>query len=160
MRLLSTYSTFLIFSCTPKNIQANDEYSINLSLTKENDWKMSRGVFELINDYRNSKNKLQLKIDSSYASALAVKHSKYMMSNNIVNHNNFFWRKEILQEKGAIKIAENIAYGYTTPNTVVEAWLKSEEHVSVILGDYTHIGFGILTNANNNRKYYTTIYYK
>jgi len=40
-------------------------------------------------------------------------------------------------------IAENIAYGYNSPQSVMQAWMNSRGHRANILnGNYTHIGVG------------------
>ncbi|TET35420.1 MAG: CAP domain-containing protein [Planctomycetota bacterium] len=40
-------------------------------------------------------------------------------------------------------VAENIAYGYTTPAEVMNGWMNSSGHRANILnGSYTHIGVG------------------
>lgn len=40
-------------------------------------------------------------------------------------------------------IGENIADGYTTPPTVVRAWMDSPEHrANILAGKYTHMGVG------------------
>lgn len=40
-------------------------------------------------------------------------------------------------------IAENIAYGYSSPREVVEGWINSPGHYQNIMGNYTHIGVGV-----------------
>lgn len=45
---------------------------------------------------------------------------------------------------------ENIAYGYTTPEKVVEGWLNSKGHRENILNpSFTHIGVGYNKNGNS-----------
>lgn len=133
--------------------------NIDLALIKENEWGLSSAVLEAINTHRQNIGKSLILKDSSYATAYAVKHSKYMETTNSVNHNNFFIRSAALKEKGAEKVTENIAYGYTNAESVVNAWLKSEPHKETVEGDFTHVGFGII-KSSNNRYYYTALYYK
>ncbi|MDF9717721.1 CAP domain-containing protein [Nocardioides sp. ChNu-153] len=53
---------------------------------------------------------------------------------------------------GWTRVAENIAYGYGVTG-VVDAWMDSPGHRANILGDFTHIGVGVATDANG-RPYY------
>jgi uncharacterized protein YkwD len=121
---------------------------------------MSEDILDHINDYRLEKNLNILSVDSSFATAYAVSHSKYMIETQSINHNNFFIRSNGLKQKGAISVGENVAYGYSTAESVVNAWLNSEGHREMIIGDFTNIGFGILKSETNNKFYYTTIFYK
>lgn len=44
---------------------------------------------------------------------------------------------------------ENIAYGYATPQKVVDAWMNSSGHRANILNpNYTHIGVGYVASGN------------
>lgn len=38
---------------------------------------------------------------------------------------------------------ENLAYGFSTDQKVIDGWLKSPEHRANLLGDYTQVGFGL-----------------
>jgi uncharacterized protein YkwD len=147
-------------SCTVQDINTEYSTSIDLSLAEENDWIMSEDILDHINDYRLEKNLNILSVDSSFATAYAVSHSKYMIETQSINHNNFFIRSNGLKQKGAISVGENVAYGYSTAESVVNAWLNSEGHREMIIGDFTNIGFGILKSETNNKFYYTTIFYK
>src|SRR6266496_4734286 len=49
---------------------------------------------------------------------------------------------------------ENLAYGFSTSDQVVTAWMNSEEHRDNVLGGYTDVGFGFANgehyqNGNN-----------
>lgn len=148
----------MLVSCSTDEI--NNSSDIDLSLVNENNWIMSNNILNYINDYR-LQNDLNLLIkDSSYATAYAVSHSKYMIETQSVNHNNFFVRSNGLKNRGAIKVSENVAYGYTSAQSVVNAWLNSQEHKEIIEGDFTNIGFGVIKSELNNKYYFTTIYYK
>ena len=50
-----------------------------------------------------------------------------MVDNNEVSHANFYKRSDYLKANaGATKVSENVAYGYSSAESVVNAWLKSE----------------------------------
>lgn len=45
-------------------------------------------------------------------------------------------------------IGENVAYGYETPQAVVQGWIKSPGHYqNLICKDFTEVGIGITTDA-------------
>ncbi len=113
----------------------------------------------LINNYRVSVglNELQQINHISYKSE---EHDNYMITNNVVNHDDFVSRSEnIMQVLGAKSVGENIAYNYNSPQAAVDAWLKSPSHKSNIEGNFTHFGISIRVNADG-KKYYTNIFAK
>ncbi|WP_182199491.1 SafA/ExsA family spore coat assembly protein [Paraliobacillus salinarum] len=54
------------------------------------------------------------------------------------------------------RAAENIARGQQTPQQVVKAWMNSPGHRKNILGDFSHIGVGYVSNG----KYWTQMFIK
>ena len=130
--------------------QANAKYTYTTEETQ---------VMTLVNDYRASigLNKLE-KID--YISIKSEEHDNYMISTGAVNHNYFQDRYEnLVQVIGAKNVSENLAYNYTTPQSVVNAWLNSPAHKVNIEGDFTHFGISIRTSSDG-KKYYTNIFVK
>ena len=55
---------------------------------------------------------------------------------------------------GAISVAENVAYAFSSSQSVVNAWLNSEGHRHVIEGDYTN--FDISAEMDEDGKWYFT----
>ncbi len=159
---LSIYlcASILYCSCSSDLNEAIDNSLIDLNLVNENNWQYSEEIFQLINQYRLSINKTPLVMDSLYATAYAVDHSRYMIETVSVNHNNFIIRSEGLKNQGASKVGENIAFGYYSANSVFNAWLNSESHLKIIEDSYTHVGFGILKSSKNNKYYYTLLFYE
>ncbi|MFV8325792.1 CAP domain-containing protein [Flavobacterium sp. ZS1P14] len=117
-------------------------------------------TMNLINTYRVSVglNPLQKINHISYKSE---EHDKYMITNNVVNHNDFVARSEnIIKVLGAKTVSENIAYNYSTPQAALNAWLASPGHKENIEGDFTHFGISIRENPETGKKYYTNIFAK
>ncbi|MFZ3273609.1 MAG: CAP domain-containing protein, partial [Lutibacter sp.] len=88
-------------------------------------------------------------------------HTDYMIEVGAISHDNFAERAQILMEQaGAKTVGENVAYGFSTAEGVVNGWLNSEGHRKIIENpDYTH--FGISTDSNTeNRNYFTNIFIK
>ncbi|MBC7847687.1 MAG: CAP domain-containing protein [Flavobacterium sp.] len=113
----------------------------------------------LVNSYRVSIGLKTLE-KNNYVSLKSEEHDNYMINNNVVNHDYFSTRSQnIIENLGAKRVGENIAYNYSTPKAVLFAWLESPEHKQCIEGDYTHFGISIRINAEG-KKYYTNIFIK
>lgn len=113
-----------------------------------------------INDYRISigLNALETVNHISYKSE---EHNEYMIANNVVNHDFFQERSQnIIQVLGAVKVNENVAYNYITPEAALHAWLNSPGHKANIEGEFTHFGISVTVNPENGKKYYTNIFMK
>jgi len=114
-------------------------------------------LLNLINQYRASQNKPQLQL-INHISYKSQEHNIYMIDNNVIGHYNFEQRaNNLIQVLGAVSVAENIAYNYSTPQAVLHVWLNSHNHKAVLDGDYTHFGASITINESGN-KYYTNIF--
>ena len=73
----------------------------------------------------------------------------------IYRSNNFFSRKNFLvNEIGANKVSENVAFAYTSAESVVRAWIKSDGHRQNIEGDFTE--FEVSAEQNEEGKWYFT----
>lgn len=119
---------------------------------------IENNILSIVNDYRfgiglHKLNRLNI------ISTVAEVHSNYMAEKGVVNHDNFPERHEILVNNAdAKKVGENVAFGYNSAESVVNAWLNSDGHRKIIENpDYTH--FGISTKVDQNgRCYFTHIY--
>lgn len=158
--LLVAFILMLFNSCSEELDEDIINNEIDLNILNENDWEYSEDIFQLINQHRLSIGKYSLEMDTLYASAYAIEHSKYMIEAEDVNHDNFFNRSNGLLKQGASEVGENIAFGYYSAKSVFNAWLKSESHRRIIEHDYTHVGFGVLRSSINNKYYYTLLFYK
>ncbi len=151
---------FLATSCSKDSIETSEEvnYSIDLNLAQETDWQLADDILYLVNEHRMSLGLSTIERDQQYASAYAVKHTKYMIDMDRINHDNFGVRSAGLKDRGAIRVGENVAYGYTSAEDVVLAWLNSPSHKDIIEGNYTHSGFGVIPNENGTF-YFTQLFY-
>jgi len=139
-------------------IETEADHPIDLGLVSENDSIMSDQVFIEINKYRTSNGMSAVKKGNPYSYAYAVKHTKYMIEKSEINHDNFSTRVDGLKFRGAKRVGEIVAYGYSTAEDVVNAWLHSPGHKSVIDGNYTHTGFGVLQDFRGTY-YFTELFY-
>lgn len=111
-------------------------------------------ILELINNYRLEANLTPLN-NLSIIKSVASTHTDYMVAVNKVNHDNFFQRKSsLVQYASATKVTENVAYAYSTAESVVNAWLSSPGHKANIEGDFTD--FDISAERNSEGKWYFT----
>ena len=95
-------------------------------------------LLDLINTYRvdNNLNPLEIIEHISYKSE---EHDNYMIATNSVNHDGFTERKTNLQKVlGAIRVGENVAFGFSSPQSALNAWVASAGHKANLEGDYTH----------------------
>jgi len=161
LRGLIVLTMLVVFaSCSKDEIDQNDvlNHEIDLSIVLKNDVQMSKAILELVNDHRLSIGLNPLIMDQAYASAYAVDHTDYMISLSQINHHNFHVRSEGLKSRGAERVGENVAYGYTDAETVVSSWLNSPAHREVIEGNYNHSGFGVFQNEQG-RYFFTQLFY-
>ncbi len=111
-------------------------------------------ILELINSYRIGLDLAPLN-NLSIIKSVAFTHTDYMVSVNQVSHNNFFQRKSsLVQNASATKVSENVAYAYSSAESVVSAWLGSPSHKATIEGDFTD--FDISAEKNSEGKWYFT----
>ncbi|RZJ72929.1 CAP domain-containing protein [Flavobacterium sp.] len=115
---------------------------------------------KLINDYRVSQGLNALEL-VNYVSVKSEEHNEYMISNKVVNHDQFEQRAhDIMSNVGAVKVNENIAYNYQAPSGALNAWLNSPGHKANIEGNFTHFGISVSIDPSTGKKYYTNIFIK
>tara|TARA_Y100000815_G_scaffold259218_1_gene269426 strand:- start:2530 stop:3033 length:504 start_codon:yes stop_codon:yes gene_type:complete len=150
----------LFASCSTDELEVTptekESVEISADLVVENDF--AQEVLAEINTYRSSigLNSLAMNNDPKVQ---ALNHTKYMASLNKISHDNFFQRSDYLKSKGAVKVSENVAFGYYTAQEVVQAWLKSPGHKAAIEGDFTHTGISVVEN-DRGVPYFTQIFVK
>lgn len=138
-----------------------EEASIeSIEIVQDYDYNESEETtLNLINRYRDSigLNKLDKINHISYKS---YEHTEYMVETNVIGHANFAQRQANLHAAlGALKVGENVAFNYNSPESALKAWLKSINHKNNIVGDYTHFGISIRENEIG-QKFYTNIFIK
>ena len=151
----------IVTSCSKDDVPTTEEanYAIDLNLAQETDWVFADQVLDLVNQHRTSIGLETLKRDRQYASAYSVEHTKYMINKEKISHDNFGVRSKALKDRGAETVGENVAYGYTNAEELVNAWLNSTSHRNIIEGPYNYSGFGILKN-NKGQYYFTQLFYR
>ena len=155
---LTALFMLLTFSCSTDSIEEDKIEAIASTFVPQTK-AIEVEVLELINNHRINIGLSPLN-GMTTIKAQAYGHTDYMIENDEVSHANFFQRKNnLINDAGALSVAENVAYAFTTPESVVNAWLNSEGHKNVIEGDYTN--FDISAEKDKNGKwYYTNIFIK
>ena len=148
----------LTFSCSTDSIDDKAE-AIVANFTVPAPKTIEIEILELINNHRLS-NGLNPLSNMDVIKSQAFSHTDYMADNNVVNHDNFYVRSNFLKSNaGAVKVSENVAYGYSSAQSVVDAWIKSEGHKANIEGDFTN--FDVSAEQGIDGKwYYTNIFIK
>jgi uncharacterized protein YkwD len=166
MKLLTTCLLAMVFfttvSCSKEEVVDTVEesnFTIDLNLANETDWQIANEILQLVNEHRVSLGLPELQKDQQYASAYAVDHTQYMIDQNKISHDNFGIRSTGLKNRGAQSVSENVGFGYTDAASVVNAWINSPTHRSVLEGNYSHSGFGVIQN-DSGKYFFTQIFYK
>jgi len=114
-------------------------------------------ILELINAHRIT-NGLGALQNNTTVKAVAFTHTDYMIEVDNVSHDNFYQRRESLQSReNARSVSENVAYGYTSAESVVNAWLNSPGHRDTIEGHFTHFDISAEQDEDGSW-YYTNIF--
>jgi uncharacterized protein YkwD len=146
------------FSCSTESVD-DDAEQIQIDEVEIEAKTIEIETLELINEYRLSKGLIALE-DMSIVKSVAYSHTDYMLENNEISHDYFFKRSEYLKEHtGAERVSENVAYGYSTARTLVNAWIESDGHRVNMEGDFTNFDISAEQNENG-RWYYTNIFIK
>lgn len=149
---------FLSLSCSEDNNEIQYEDSLTIIDIPESK-TIEIEIMELINNYRISQGLNSLN-NHNIVKGQAYSHTDYMIRENNVSHHNFFSRKNFLvNNTGANRVSENVAYGYTSAQSVVNAWIKSDGHKGNIEGDFTDFEVSAEQNAEG-KWYYTNIFIK
>ncbi len=163
MKLLTKLSLLAViavlsFSCSPESLDDKADALIENMATPEPK-SIELEILELINNHRLSEGLNPLK-SMTIIKSTAFSHTDYMVDTQTVSHANFFTRSKYLKSNaGAKDVSENVAYGYSSAESVVGAWMRSEAHKKNIEGDFTDFDVSAEKDTNG-RWYYTNIFIK
>ena len=145
-------------SCTHTEIlQDYSEYESTLVLLETKAIEVE--TLEIINAYRDSLSLSELEY-MPLIKSVAHSHNLNMIEIHQISHNGFGLRSGYLKSKtGALTVSENVAYGYSDAQAMVNAWLNSPTHKEVIEGNSTHFDISI-DSGGLGGKYATIIFIK
>ncbi|WP_242206528.1 CAP domain-containing protein [Aestuariivivens insulae] len=156
IRVLAFPLLFILFSCAKEDVNEGKQEIRNVG---EEVIDIQEDIIDYVNAYREENNLPNLE-PMDIIKEVAATHSSYMIEKGVVSHDNFYTRQLKLKETtNAIKVAENVAYGYTKAESVVKAWVNSDQHRQILEGDYTHVGISAKKNSEG-RMYYTLMLIK
>ena len=116
-------------------------------------------VANVVNEHRKELGLPTLKL-LNIISKEAESHSIYMLEQESLNHDNLDIRvSNLINKANALSVGENVAFGYSTPQAALNAWIASAGHKANLEGDYSHYGVSIRID-NDGRKYYTNMFIK
>ncbi len=150
--------TITLTSCSTDSLDETADYNVEALVIPEAK-PIEIEILELINQHRISIG-LNVLVSHQLIKGQAFSHTDYMTDINEVNHDHFFNRKSFLVDNAAaVKVSENVAYGFSSAASVVNAWLNSEGHRGNIEGDYTDFEISAEL-GENNKWYFTNIFMK
>lgn len=119
----------------------------------------ARQVVILVNEERRKAGLLPLERSDEVSSAAAVRAQELTSSFSHTRPDGSAYRT-VLEQTGISyrSCGENVAYGYSTPEAVMSAWMTSTGHRDNILNeDYTNIGVGYFKDSGG-LGYWTQIF--
>lgn len=156
--LLPMALLFTMLSCSSDSAETTDENSVLVERYDYNSTELE--LMQIINNYRQSINLPALQ-PINHISYKSEEHNEYMIDKNVVSHALFEERSQnLIHVLGAVKVNENIAYNFSTPQAAMNAWLNSPGHKANIEGDFTHFGISVRVNPETGRNYYTNMFIK
>jgi uncharacterized protein YkwD len=88
--------------------------------------------------------------------ALAYQHTKYMINQKNISHDNAYERRYELFRRGFTKYGENVGYGFSTAVGFFKGYMNSQSHRDAFEDpDFTHVGVRGL--KNDKGKYYNAL---
>ncbi|ESU25283.1 allergen V5/Tpx-1 family protein [Flavobacterium limnosediminis JC2902] len=151
---------FVLTSCSTDSEEGTSQNSASANYIVDNEYNYSQielDVANLINQHRLSKGLNPLE-KINHISNVSESHDEYMISINTLTHALFAQREENLRTAlGAVAVGENIAYNYSTAQSVVDAWINSPAHKANMEGNYTHFGISVRID-NDGKKYFTNLF--
>ncbi len=156
---LMAISALSLTSCSKDSLEEMDSANLTAKVAPVTYSSFELEVLDLVNAYRVDQGLSELQyLDES--SALAASHNDHMITKDEVCHDDFGMRYQTLVDDVHAKaVSENVAYGYSSADAVVNAWIKSDGHRENMLGDHTHFGISIKA-ASDGKFYFTNIFVK
>ena len=113
-------------------------------------------VFDLINDYRKELGLKPLLMDDRF---YLIAEKRNLANHKLGRPTHVGMRKtnEELLPLGIKYTAENLGWGYTTPEGLVGSWINSDDHHKILTGDWKYTGF---KRTVTNKTYFCQIFGK
>lgn len=116
-------------------------------LNKINTHRVTLGLSKLLPEeagWITAKNRLDVQI-------------QFYIDTNNISHNQIETVVTELLDKGFNNITEVLGVGYSSPTSVVKAWIKSNRHNKALTGSYKYAG--VSHGKEDNRDFYVIVFY-
>lgn len=155
--ILVLFFSITLVSCSSEDSTESQTTQPTIILKSYTHTSFEVKLLDLVNEDRVSKGLNALTIISE-VSYVASTHDDYMILNGVASHDNFEQRSASLKSAiNAISVSENVAVGYSTPESTLAAWNASPSHKANLEGSHTHYGLAVKADANG-KKYYTLLF--
>lgn len=140
-----------LLGCEPSQMESEGNIlEINYAIQSEIEWSWASAIKNELNKHRDSLGLQQFSLNQDPVSLIAGMHSKYMIHEGRISHDDFYMRSAAVKNlTGASSVGEVIAYGQRDAETVIKAWLQSNSHRELVeLPKYNSVGIGVLIDSN------------
>lgn len=146
----------LLLAVALMSYSCNDgEMDVEITDSMEHNTDWSSGEILLLDLINTKKNKLLMPND--FLKMASEIRNDFFIDIGRITHNNIADIITLLKGEGFDSIGEVLAFGYTTPQSALNAWVNSETHRDTLLDDkYEYIGISIDENKEGYL-YYTVI---
>lgn len=153
MKRLIDYILHLL-GLKPKVVEIPEETSKTLYLSSYESEILSK-----LNAYRFSKG-LEPVTNNILVNQICFENNQRMIADGIISHNGIVERlDEVKSLTNSISAGENLAYGYKSPDDVINAWSHSPIHREIMEEDFKSCGISAVQDAGG-KIYYTNIFIK
>lgn len=154
---LLAFTVFTLTSCSKDGLDELESANLTAKVAPVNYTSIELDVLDLVNAYRAQNGLSQLDfIDEG--SRQAANHNVHMVEKEEVCHDDFAFRYDALvKSENAKAVSENVAFGYSSAEAVVKAWINSDGHRENMLGNHTHFGISV-KEGKDGRLYFTNIF--
>lgn len=146
------------YSCSKDELmkENNSMASSQSQVEFTRDYQFENQFLLILNNYLISNGFNQLE-RLAEADEVAIIHTQSMIEVNSLHHNNFSERQQYFSDLGYATLRENLALGYSNPETLLNAWLQSPSHKNALESNSNKTGLSILKNQTG--KYFITQLY-
>lgn len=150
-------SALTLTSCSKDNLDEMETANLSVKVAPVSYTSIETEILDLVNAYRDQNGVSQLQLLDE-GSRQAAEHNVHMIENDEVCHDNFTSRyTALVNSEQAKAVSENVAFGYSSAEAVVNAWIKSSSHKENMIGDHTHFGISV-KEGKDGRLYFTNIF--
>ena len=151
------FSVLTLTSCSKDSIEDLDTANLTTKVSPVNYTTIELEILDQVNDYR-ALNGLPELASLDEGSRQAAIHNDHMIEKVEVCHDDFAYRYTALKNSVQAKaVSENVAFGYSSAEAVVNAWIGSDGHRENMLGEHTHFGISVKA-GKDGRLYFTNIF--